>query len=187
MNEFAASLLKVSVVSAPAIEAFAAKCNKFQHPTGFELVKAGTVCNYLYFVEKGLVKVYYQKDDKQVIDWFADEGNIISAFQSFLSRKPGIHTVKLLEPSQLIGIRFNDLEELFGRYHDLEHTGRLLVTRAFIELQERINSIQFQAASERYDNFIKRYPGCINRISLGDVASYLGITQVTLSRIRAQK
>jgi len=187
MNEFTASLLKVSSISAQAIEAFAAKCIRLEYPAGYELVKAGTVCNYLYFVEKGLIKVYYQKDDKEIIDWFADEGNIISAFQSFLSRKPGVHTVKLLEPSVLIAIHFNDLEELFARHHDLEHAGRLLITQAFIELQERISAIQFQTAAERYEHFIQRYPGCINRISLGDLASYLGMTQVTLSRIRAQK
>lgn len=187
MNEFLNKLQHISNLSPESKEEFSSKCKELEHPAGYELVKAGALCHYLYFVQEGLVKVFYLKEGKEIIDWFADEGNIITSFLSFFSRTPSIHTVKLLEPSRLIAIHYDELEELFRKHHDLEHAGRLLVTKAFIELQERLNSIQFHTAHQRYQAFLNRYPGCINRISLGDLASFLGITQVTLSRIRGQK
>jgi CRP-like cAMP-binding protein len=58
---------------------------------------------------------------------------------------------------------------------------------ALVQLQDRINAMQFETAKKRYEDFLVRYPGCINRISLGDLASFLGMTQVTLSRVRALK
>jgi CRP/FNR family transcriptional regulator, anaerobic regulatory protein len=187
MNAFLEYLKKISPLSQQSMEEFSPRCKEVKHPKGYELVKAGSLCNHLFFVQKGLVKVFYIKDDKEIIDWFADENNITTSFLSFLSRKASLHTVKLLEPSHLISIHYNDLEELFKKHHDVEHIGRILISQAFIDLQERFNSIQFQTALERYHAFLHRYPDCINRISLGDLASFLGITQVTLSRIRAQK
>jgi CRP-like cAMP-binding protein len=67
----------------------------------------------------------------------------------------------------------------------MERLGRQLSIMALVQLQERINSMQFETAKERYDNFLIQFPNCINRIPLGDLASYLGMTQVTLSRVRA--
>jgi CRP-like cAMP-binding protein len=187
MQQFLAYLKQITPLSNDSCNDFIAKCKEYKYPKGFELVKAGQVCNYIYFIKSGIGKVFYSKEDKEIIDWIGDEGNIISSIISFLSRKPSIHIVKLLEPSELIGIHYDDLEVLYREHHDLERMGRLLTTHALIELQERINSMQFETARQRYDNFLLQHPNCINRISLGDLASYLSMTQVTLSRIRAQQ
>jgi len=187
MNEFINHLQQFTKLSDESKNDFVSKCKEFEYAKGHILIESGQVCNYIYYVKSGIGKVIYYKDGKEIIDWISDEGAILSSVISFLSRRPSLHVVKLLEPSKLIGIHYSDLEELFHKHHDLERMGRMLTTHALIELQERINAMQFETAKQRYDNFLIRYPKCINRISLGDLASYLGMTQVTLSRIRTQE
>jgi CRP-like cAMP-binding protein len=138
-------------------------------------------------VKSGIGKVYYLKEGKEIIDWISDEGNLMTSVSSFLTQTPSLHYVELIEDSELIGISYRDLEDLYSKYHDMERLGRQLTIMALVQLQDRINAMQFETAKKRYEDFLVRYPGCINRISLGDLASFLGMTQVTLSRVRALK
>lgn len=163
------------------------KCRSFNFSKGHHLVKPGQVAQYLYFVKRGIGKVYYLKDGKELIDWISDEGNLLTSVTSFLTNQPGKHFVQLMEDSELIGVSYHDLEKLFAKYHDMERLGRKLAIMALVQLQNRVNSMQFESAKERYENFLVQFPNCINRISLGDLASYLGMTQVTLSRVRRLK
>lgn len=185
MEEFIAYLEQVSPLNEESCDSFVSKCKTFSYSKGEHLLEAGQVCQYLYFVKSGIGKVYYLKDGKEIIDWISDEGNLFTAVTSFLTQTPSLHYIKLIEDSELIGISYTDLEELYSKYHDVERLGRQLTTMALVQLQDRINSMQFETAKERYEDFLVRYPNCINRIPLGDLASYLGMTQVTLSRVRA--
>ena len=184
MEEFTTYLNGISQLSTQSISELTAMCKNFNFPKGHFLVKTGQVSQYLYFVKKGIGKVYYLKDGKELIDWISDEGNLLTSVTSFLTNQPSKHVVQLMEDSELIGISYSDLEKLFAKYHDMERLGRQLSIMALVQTQERINSMQFESAKDRYNNFLLRFPNCINRISLGDLASYLGMTQVTLSRVR---
>jgi CRP/FNR family transcriptional regulator, anaerobic regulatory protein len=152
-----------------------------------EIVSQGYVCNYLYFVESGLVRLFYWQDGKEITDYFAFENQIIGGIDSFFSRKPSYKIIKTIEPSTLIAISYDDLNRLFEKHHDFEKVGRLLTTYAFLSMQERLFSIQFHPAKQRYESLIKANPDILQRVPLGQIASFLGITQVTLSRIRALK
>lgn len=188
MEEFITYLKQISHFGEESGNSFISKCRTFNFPKGKYLLKSGQICQYLYFVKSGIGKVYYLKDDgKEVIDWISDEGNLLTSVSSFLTQTPSVHYVKLMEDSELIGITYTDLEGLFSKYHEMERLGRQLTIMALVQLQNRINSMQFETAKKRYENFLVQYPNCINRISLGDLASFLGMTQVTLSRVRAQK
>lgn len=187
MEEFIKHLKNISSLKSESSSDFLSRCKNFSFPKGHYLVKAGQVSQYLYFVKSGIGKVFYIKDGKELIDWISDEGNLLTSVTSFLTHKPSKHYVKLMEDSELIGISYKDLEKLFAKYHDMERLGRQLSIIALVQLQARINSMQFETAKERYDNFLIQFPNCINRIPLGDLASYLGMTQVTLSRVRALK
>lgn len=187
METFISYLKNISPLKEESSLDFLSKCKTFNFSKGHYLVKAGQTSQYLYFVKSGIGKVFYLKEDKELIDWISDEGNLLTSVTSFLTRQPSKHFVQLMEDSELVGISYSDLEKLFAKYHDMERLGRQLSIMALVQLQERINSMQFESAKERYDNFLIRFPNCINRISLGDLASYLGMTQVTLSRVRALK
>ena len=187
MEEFTSYLRQISPFGQESSNAFLSKCKTFNFPKGEYLLKSGQVSQYLYFVITGIGKVYYLKDGKEIIDWISDEGNLLTSVSSFLTHTPSLHNVKLIEDAELIGISHTDLEGLFSKYHELERLGRQLTILALVQLQNRINSMQFETAKKRYENFLLHYPNCINRISLGDLASFLGMTQVTLSRVRALK
>ena len=150
------------------------------------VLRQGQVCNYLYFVDQGLLRLFYYRAGKDITDYFATEQSIIGGIDSFFSRLPSKKMIETLEPCRLTAISFNTLEKLYTEYHDLERVGRLLSTAAFLSMQERLYAIQFQKAKERYDELVRNSPSLLQRAPLRHIASYLGITQVTLSRIRGQ-
>ena len=159
----------------------------FEFEKNQTVLKQGQVCNYLYFVNKGLLRLFYYRDGKDITDYFATEQNIIGGIESFFSRKPSDKIIETLEPCELIAISFDNLEKLYQVHHDLERVGRILSIEAFLSMQERLFAIQFHPAKQRYKELLESRPNILQRVPLGHIASYLGITQVTLSRIRSQK
>lgn len=150
------------------------------------LEKGGSVCHHLYFIEQGGVRGFYNLDGKEVTYWFAFENDFATTFYSFIARKPGIETVQLLEDSIVWSISYDELQCLFDKHHDMERMVRIIYERSYIRLEERIIRLQFIPAKERYEQLLVETPQLLNRVSLGQLASYLGISQETLSRIRSQ-
>jgi len=155
-------------------------------PKGYTLVKQDGVCNYIYFIEKGLTRTYYLKDGKDVTDWISDENSFACSIISFITRKPDRRIIELLEPSVIYALYFEDAENLCAKHHDIENFFRRLVSQGLVQLQNKFDDLHFATAADRYHNLITNHPTIIQRVSLGMIASYLGITQETLSRIRAQ-
>lgn len=155
-------------------------------PKGHLLLKPNTVCHYIYFIEKGLTRTFYIKDEKDVTDWFSAENSFACSIMSFISQTPDRRAIELLEPSVLWAFHFKDLEKLYSKHHEIERLGRHLVSFGIIQMQQRFDSLHFASAFERYETLLKTHPDIIQRVPLGMIASYLGITQETLSRIRAQ-
>jgi CRP-like cAMP-binding protein len=145
-----------------------------------------TICNYLYFIESGLTRTYYFKDGKDVTDWISDENSFACSIISFINRKPDRRAIELLEPSVLLALHYNDLQDLCARYHDIESLFRQLVSFGLVQLQQKFDDLHFSTALQRYQTLMAVHPTFIQRVPLGMIASYLGITQETLSRIRSQ-
>ena len=106
---------------------------------------------------------------------------------SFFERKPSHLIIKTIEPSEVYGIHHNELMAQAEQYHDVERLLRKMVTRSLILSQVRMDSIQFETAQQRYDRLLNNSPGIIQRVPLSYIASFLGVTLETLSRIRSQK
>ena len=153
---------------------------------GDVIVKQDSVCNYFYFIEKGLTRTYYLKDGKDITDWISDENSFACSIISFISRKPDRRIIELIEPSVLYSLYFGDVEKLCVMHHDIENFFRRLVSFGLVQLQQKFDDLHFSSATERYQNLITNHPSYLLRVPLGMIASYLGITQETLSRIRAQ-
>lgn len=149
------------------------------------LVREGQICSKLYFVEKGVGRSYYLKEDgKEVTQWFFVEEHFMSSIESFFQQNPSLYYLEMLEDAVLYSITRENLDLLFARYHNMEKLGRLLSTEMLTRVVNKLNAIQFQTARERYDYMLSEYPDLVNRVALGNIASYLGMTQETLSRIR---
>ena len=111
----------------------------------------------------------------------------LGGVESVFTQSPSQKAIELTEESVVQSILYGDLEKLAAKYHAIETLYRKMMTWAFLECQRRVEAIRFMTAAERYHTLERQYPGISNRIPLKHLASYLGTTQVSLSRIRGGK
>lgn len=154
---------------------------------GTYLLRNGEICKEFHFVEKGLARVFYYKNGKEVTIWFTNENAIASAIDSLFTGLPSNYNIQLLEDSAIWSLQYHKIEPVFAQYPVVERLGRLLITHNYLLLDERMKLFAFCNAEERYERLIKLMPDVFNRVNLGYIASYLGITQEHLSRIRGKK
>lgn len=153
-----------------------------------ELVhNANTICTRSHFIQKGLLRTYFIKDGREISEYFSEEGEWVNSPRSFIQRKPDIYYIDAIENTEAFSLHINDLGYLFDNFPEMERYARLSMGTVFGHLTERITSLRFTTAKEKYLHFREIYKDVYHRIPLGMVASYLGITQETLSRIRAEK
>jgi CRP-like cAMP-binding protein len=149
------------------------------------LQPVGHTCKTLYFITKGLARIHYFKDGDDITESFAFENNLIARVESLFSGQPSRKAIQVLEDSELVAIDANKLFELYDRYPAIERLFRRIFESAYAETVHRIEGIQFHSAEERYAALMREAPDLLKRVALKYIASYLGITQVSLSRIRA--
>ncbi|RPD41467.1 Crp/Fnr family transcriptional regulator [Chitinophaga barathri] len=148
---------------------------------------ADKVCTRSYFIRKGLVRVFFLKDGREISEYFSSEGEWVNSPKSFIQRQKDIYSIDTLEDTDTWRLEISDLGYLFDHFPEMERYARLSMGTVFGHLMERITSMRFTSAKEKYDHFRAVYHDIYHRIPLGMVASYLGITQETLSRVRAEK
>lgn len=162
--------------------------------TDFVTVKKGTLvqdigksCKNLYFIEQGSLRIFYLKDGDDITESFEFEGSFVARGESLLTMKPSSKGIEAVEDSQLMQINTPKLFALFANHLDAERVFHRIIEQAYIQQINRLESLQFHTAEQRYDQLQSENPQAIQRIPLKFIASFLGITQVSLSRIRAKK
>ncbi len=152
------------------------------------LIHEGEVHHSIYFIKTGAMRSYYiNKKGKDVTYWFGFEGDIAASLGNFINSKPSLENIELLEDSVVLKISKSKLLELYETNLELANFGRKLAELALLEMEEQILLTQFTDAKSRYLKLIDKFPQILRRVKLGHISSYLGITQVTLSRIRSEK
>ncbi len=151
---------------------------------GTVLVRGGQFSDKTFFIVNGCARAYYLKDGKDISDWFAFENEFISSINSFFLNIPSPHFIELIEDSVLLEISRENIEILSNTYHDFERLSKVVVIKTMLKQQERIASMQFHSAEEKYKNLLSIHPDINQRIPLTHIASYINITLETLSRIR---
>lgn len=149
------------------------------------LLDIGEVSNHIYFAASGIARIYYNKHGKEITEWIAMAPGFFLSITSFFHRTPSRLGIHALEPSKIYGIHHDQLMELAARHHSIETWFRHAISGALILSQERMDSILFETAQQRYERLLQEQPELIQRVPLSYIASYLGITQETLSRMRA--
>ena len=149
------------------------------------LLIEGQHCRALYFVESGMIRAFYLKDGKHVTDWFGTEGTFMTSILSFYNDVPSKQFIQSTESTTLWMIHKQDLGTLCNKHPEIERWFRAVTAQHLTRLQERIMALQFYTAKERYDLLQEKNPEVLQKAQVSHIASYLGISLETLSRIRA--
>ena len=162
-------------------------CELIEVPKNNTVIYADKTSSYLYFQKSGICRIYYYKEEKEIILGFTFPGEALISLNSYIHQKPGYETVQTLENSQLYRISTAKLAELYKSSTAISNWGRRLAEIEALKIEERLMLRLFKSSLESYEELLKKAPNITNRIKLGYIASYLGISQVTLSRIRGIK
>lgn len=151
------------------------------------VLKEGEICDYLYFIEEGFFKSFNLKDGKEITQWFMRANDFIISVSSFYKRTKSYEYIQALEDSAVHFIHYNDLQIIYKNFPEFNITGRILTEHYYILSEERLFGLRKLKAEERYLFLLDTHPEIIRKASRTDIASYLGISLETLSRIKKKK
>lgn len=151
-------------------------------------LQQGKVCNYLGFMVSGAMRVYHTANDREYTSYFNFGGRnpFVSSYSSFITRTPSQENIHALDDSELIQIHYDNLQKLYAASPQFEKLGRLIAEYNYTLAVERIYSLQHNTAQQRYMQLLQMYPNLVNSVPHHYIASYLGITPESLSRIRKE-
>lgn len=184
MEELITYFNHYNTLSENAILAITEICKPVIIKRNKDLQSIGHTCRTVYFIKKGVARIYYFKEDIEITECFAFENSIIARVESLFTEKPSRKAIQMIEDSALIAIDSTKLFALYDSFPSIERLFRKIFEAAYVNTVNRVESIQFYSAEERYNFLLKESPNVLQRVPLKYIASYLGITQVSLSRIR---
>lgn len=150
-----------------------------------ELVcEEGQVCDYIAFIESGLFRFYHIKDGNEKVTAFWFPSDFLSNYRSFISDQPSVHFIEAMEASTIWKLHKNDLEDLYKQYPNIDKLGRLMAEQLYIMVSQRLDNFLHDTPEERYLSLLKKGSRLIQDIPQYMLASYLGVSAETLSRIR---
>lgn len=177
---------QIAQLPAHILADFQAIMHTATYPKGHLLHKENQICNHLYIIQKGIARSFYHKDGKDITAHFALESGTITAIDSFIQRKRSRYNIEVLEEAEIIAIAHKDLQALIEKNPTYEKFIRLYLEQIYIDLAERIEDLLFHTAKERYDKLTSENPSLLQRVNLQHIASFIGVTQETLSRVRGK-
>ena len=187
MDKLFSFFVQFQPLSTEAKDAIKAICSVVNLKKNEELQPIGHTCRTIYFVKKGIARIYYYKDGIDITESFSFENSIVARVESLFTEKPSRKAIQIVEDAEIIAINAPQLFKLYDTYPQIERLFCKIFEKGYVETVNRIESLQFHTAEERYLALLQESPDVLRRIPLKYIASYLGITQVTLSRIRATK
>ena len=148
------------------------------------LLYEGEVCRYAWFLQKGLVRCYYTRDEREVTMWFLEEDHVIILFESLFRQKKSLFNLQALEDCELCAIHYQDIEAILRRYPEA-----MKLHQTFTEQYSNLKDLKIRATNmltprERYRYFEKHFPHLLNRLKLEYIASYLDLSRRSLARAR---
>ncbi|GGF06067.1 cAMP-binding domain of CRP or a regulatory subunit of cAMP-dependent protein kinases [Chishuiella changwenlii] len=175
-----------STLSNESLQLIISKIKLVSLPKNTILMDADKIEKKVYFIRKGMARAYTIDDGNEITFWFGREGDCILSMRSYVINKPSYETIQLLEDCELYEIEMKELFDLYLSNLEIANWGRKFAEIELINTEERFISRQIGTAKNRYEKLLTENPSLINRVQLGYIASYLGISQVTLSRIRSE-
>lgn len=164
---------------------------KHSRPVSFEkgklLLSEGQVSTKMYFIHTGLVRGYYVHNLREANTGFMAEMDFVISPVSFYSQQPSYEFLEVVEPAHLLEISLDKLNHLYDTFPEFNLIGRKITESYYLRSELRAHHLRTQTAEERYNKFLHDYGRLLNRLSNKHIASFLGLSQETVSRIRAKK
>lgn len=149
------------------------------------LISADKIEKDFYFIKKGIARTFVYTDGDETTFSFGKEGDTIISMKSYIANQKGYENVELLEDCLVYKLNTQDIRKLYDENIEIANWGIKFAENELLKAEDRLLTRQFGTATNRYEILLKNYPNLLQRVQLGYIASYLGITQVSLSRIRA--
>lgn len=150
-------------------------------------LKHRVICKRLAFIEKGLVRIYYLHDGREITKCFCRENNITCSYSSMITQTPSLSAIQALEHTTLITLPYSSLQQLYSKNIFWQQMGRLAGEREFVIEENHNRSMRDLSATERYKYILEHDSELLQRVPLNHLASYIQVTPETLSRIRSKK
>lgn len=151
------------------------------------ILQAGHISRHIYFIRKGLIRCYYLEGEQEICSKFLKEGDVVVSAASFFLQKHSLEYIQAIEDTQLWYICYDELQHLYKTFPEFNIIGRVLSTKSYLISEQRMTFIRMKNAVDRYNKMLEYYPELILRVPAKHMASYLGIAEETLSRIRSRK
>jgi CRP-like cAMP-binding protein len=156
-------------------------------PKGHLLFQQGEICRRVFFIQKGIARIYYKSlRGKEITVWLCAENTWLAAIDSFFQNKPTRDNCELLEDSIVFSLEYSALATLLNN-PDSAKLAFNVTCQLICRISDIVMNLRFLSSKERFENLMQERPSIFLRVPLKYIASYLGITQETLSRMRAMK
>ena len=155
---------------------------------GDQIVRLNQTCKVLRFVNSGVYRVYKLEKGKEITSYFNYENRnpFVASFVSLLTESPRNEIVECIDEGELISVNYSEWRSIYKQSERMNTFGRIMAEYNYVLAMERIESLQYHNATERYNSFLKLYPNLMNRIPHHYIASYIGVAPESLSRIRKE-
>jgi len=176
-------LQQTNEIASEALVAFRSKLHFITVAKNVHFLEVGQICDKLCYVNKGLVRGYYNKSGKEVTAWFASEGTLFYAGDSFLLQKPTIEIIETLENCEFVYILRDDLYELYNSYPSINSFGRILAETDKLQSQQSLLDLRMNIAKDRLISFAKNNRGLFLRVPQKHIASHIGVSEGYISEL----
>ena len=150
------------------------------------ILRSGQRCEYVWFINRGIVEKYYIVDGKERVNDLIPEHNFFSDFNGFLFQVPAMLSIRALEATETLRIKYTDVQFLYSQIGEADRIGRLIAERMLVLQSRRIEQLTLMSPVDRYREFLAASPKLMLRVAQHRIASYLGMTPESLSRIKAR-
>ena len=161
---------------------------KHTYPCSFRkgklLLKAGDVCEHIYFIKKGAVRGFIKDGAKDITTWITAENEVVSSISSLDMKEPAQENMQAIENCEMLALTYSDFQDLYIKFPEFNIVARKLLQKYYQDAERRAFIARVTKAEKKYRLFLTRYGHLANRIPLKYIASFLGITLETLSRVR---
>ncbi len=187
MDRLKTFLQSFSSISDEEFEATTSHFATIRLKKGEYLVEQGKICKRIAFVNSGTFRTYYINEKaEETTACFRTQFSIVSSYRSFVMQQPSDLAIEALEDSELIVISYDSLQELYANSMAWLNIGRLIAESEYISMEEYASVLNNESAKEKYLRLLQEQSEVVQKASVESIASYLGVTRRTLSRIRQE-